>query len=450
MPVLVPDKVRMISKYDLQAIKFCSYKILEKKIRINKAIERRGSCKEPFEDISELIKFLNDLFRQLPDALDLSVILPGSNNYERVNTTQQENFILLSDRNKSIVYYGSELFDYVYRGQSQDYGKCVPSLFRNIDIDNLEHVENKLIKITKTMEFENSINLHPYIKIIQQFNSGFKLTATKKSPDLPGSPVIYTPHTEYMAHYLNRYPLYIHNIALAQHHGYETHLLDATTNLEVAAFFAVCDFNRSTNQYELSNKDIGVIYVIPWYQYDMKPRKQGDIFNIVGWQPLERTTLQRACVFNMAYGDDLNNLKGVIKLYFKHNKTKSLSIYKKYKDKIMELDYYTKCFIENLKLIKIYDERTFYSAYKRLQIHFKNKIPYTFGALISSLNSKNIVSNNPIILPTPNLVINEEAYLNHYVRLLNKLHYRRIEHMKGGNVIDRYLQHMYFKVPWLV
>ena len=448
--IILPHNFKVCSKEDLRKIKKASFLNYEQKYGIYNAIKQRAKSKEPFEDIFELMRFINHLYQKVPEVYKLNLANHSEikgNNF--IRATKSETLNLISNDKNSTVYFGQELFDFVYRGQSEDYTECLPSIFRSFDINKIDDVVEKLECAAKTQMFTSSIRHHPFIKILQAFRSGYALSVLRKHPDLPGTGPIYTKHSEDMINYINRYPLNINYTALAQHYGYKTNLLDVTTNLMIAALFAVTDFDHENSKIEITEKkDKGVIYVIPWWKYDDSPRLGGDFFDIIGWQPLVRTVTQQACILNMYYGDDLNTDDHIYKLYFKHNREKSRQLYNIWKDKIFGLDLYTKIVVENLKLFDSFSVDSLKASYNILQKICQGKVQFEFNELLLRLRNKDRVSDKQIILPEPNAIYSQNIYLSEYAELLNHVHYRRKKTTKKGFFMERDQQNIKTRPIW--
>ena len=470
--ILYPFPKRMMTKYMLQSIKLLTFKFGN-----NYGIERaiiespKGSPNNPFENINKLLEFLNRIFARKPLEINIKLDTELMDPESFINVKNQEKFNVLSHGNNSIVYFGNEFFDYVFRGQTKDFGKCIPSLFRNIEkitYANRAKLICKFIDLCKTIEFENAINLHPFVKTMKGINNNHKKIYYIRSL-VPGLGTIYHPHTEFMLNYLNKYPIRINYTALAQHYGYATNLLDATTSFEVAAFFAIADFDETTNSYiQTDEKECGVIYIIPWYHLDVQKTEDEDVFDIVGWQPLKRTEVQQACVFNMTYGDDLNhitdlkklsylnNFNPICKFYFIHDKDAESTIFKRFMNRdIMSIDSNTKVFVDIINESREIELSTAKYAHERLLKNFKLKKEewFTFEDLVS--NFHNLLSNLPdceenkkykehkIVkrkAPLPEHRIMSFDYHKEYISLLEKLHYRRGQIVHDGYMVDSYLQ----------
>lgn len=137
--------------------------------------------------------------------------------------------------------------------------------------------------------------------------------------------------------------------ALAQHYGFDTHLLDLTNDFRVALFFATCVYNSDTDEYMPLTNDIieakdenkhGVIFHTPnWLidyrgsyslakwnaKYTMKFNDfpfsfdSGDLDGLafqVGYQPLMRCHNQYSYIFPLKNDNPLQNNQHFEKLHF--------------------------------------------------------------------------------------------------------------------------------------
>lgn len=99
---------------------------------------------------------------------------------------------------------------HLYRGPATSYPNCFPSLYRQE-----QGSIHQLMDMIKTIEFELVLKEHPVVKELEQHNR------------------------------------FIDYIGLAQHYGFKTNVLDLTSDLEVATFFACCPYNPITNSHHL-------------------------------------------------------------------------------------------------------------------------------------------------------------------------------------------------------
>ena len=163
----------------------------------------------------------------------------------------------------------------LYRGQSQIYRPCVPSLFRD-DMNPYNTFEEHL----KYSEF--CILLHKMPEY-QWWEQGFIILNRSTGQE-------------------ERRGLSIDDKALAQHYGIKTNLLDITNDKWVAAFFACTKYNPEDDSYSLYDGDNteGALYCINLsvdkkYLLRIKP---------IGAQPFARPTEQGAFMFDSKIGED--------------------------------------------------------------------------------------------------------------------------------------------------
>ena len=201
-------------------------------------------------------------------------------------TDDLEGLHAIADENGYIrLISGAEFSMQMYRGQTQMYPRCVPTLSR------LEKVEDQFLDLCRRVAFEDAIGEHPMVNLAERIR-------------------------------LWDSPLYVDREGLAQHYGLATDMLDVTSNFDVAYFFATCTWSHEDGQYQpvAPNKASGVMYRIT--PVLMTPRDGTDDVlgpvHIVGWQPLPRPEQQRAFVVKMKPGQDFTSLPSVETFHFQH------------------------------------------------------------------------------------------------------------------------------------
>ena len=153
---------------------------------------------------------------------------------------------------------------FLYRGQAKFYSPCKPSIFRDLKKD---YFIDDMIQIN---EMEVLLRDHPLVKLFEQ---GFMLM------------------NEFIQFKINY-------MGLSRHYYNYTHLLDMTSDMDVAKFFAVTTFDMDNDCYlEYKGDELGVLYY-----YDIK----ADAFNInkgrvhhvdtIGKQPFMRSGNQSGFV----------------------------------------------------------------------------------------------------------------------------------------------------------
>lgn len=184
---------------------------------------------------------------------------------------------------------------FIYRGQSKEF----PSILCGFE---LEDSEGKLKNNLLVEDFIALLRSHP---IFMMFDHGIKLDG-----------------------YKDRFYFNMNYYGLGQHYNFKTGLLDFTSDIDVAAFFA-CTKNLGNDTYEpiksVSPNSFGVIYV-----HEIKPDITFKMvgFTTIGLQLYPRTGAQRGLVFNQD-GRFPPIEKLVTPLYFKHDYMASKHVFEK-------------------------------------------------------------------------------------------------------------------------
>ncbi len=148
---------------------------------------------------------------------------------------------------------------YLFRGQEQFHDRCVPSLLRKE-------------QITPTDLFINQVRLEEFKLMLQQYPQ---------------------------VRYFEDLGVVVDYKGLAQHYGIETDVLDLTSSIDVALFFAMCSYDKNTHGYvPKADKDgqyIGYLYAYPYFfhmTFGQNPLREMKLMPI-GLQPFKRPGLQR-------------------------------------------------------------------------------------------------------------------------------------------------------------
>lgn len=185
-------------------------------------------------------------------------------------------------------------FNVYYRGQSRQISPSKASLFRNGMTEAARFVER-----LKYVEFRKIIEEYPLTHFLRD-------TIVASAPDKK----------------LHHIALAIDHLALAQHYGIKTELLDITTDKFVAAFFATTDCKDDAYTPIVDNRDErGVLYrysIPPWEMFpDKEPRLKA-----VGLQPFSRPGEQCGMVYPMTENEDFEKVATSIET-FRHDRTVS-------------------------------------------------------------------------------------------------------------------------------
>ena len=175
-----------------------------------------------------------------------------------------------------------------YRGQTTYFEECYPSLYRKGVTPAMRFVER-----VKYEEFKLLIKEYPLIDI---FTNGLYDNIQNKD----GSPVA----------------LNVDTLALAQHYGIKTELMDLTTDKFVAAFFAstACDDKGVYSPITEDDGREGVFY----HYIDIPLLGSHTKLRAVGLQPFSRPGEQAGFVIAMSEGENFNDMVAH-KIFFRHD-----------------------------------------------------------------------------------------------------------------------------------
>jgi hypothetical protein len=176
---------------------------------------------------------------------------------------------------------------FLYRGQNIRHRPCVASLFRGISQEGEQLQGRLLLSRVRVAELELILRDHPFTHVASKH--GF-------SVDYAG---------------------------LAQHYGIPTALVDLTSNIEVAAFFAVAHWSKERAWWIPMETGIGVLYRVHWINTGPGYSK---FFDPVGHGPGLRPSRQHAWTHRPRVGVDFESIPIVETLEFQHDRTASMKI----------------------------------------------------------------------------------------------------------------------------
>jgi hypothetical protein len=169
----------------------------------------------------------------------------------------------------------SHRIKYLYRGQTARYSPCLPAASRGVSTERGQ-LECLL----------NFVRMHWFCDILSQHP---------------------------MVSYLAGRNLLIDRLALAQHYGIPTVLVDMTESIEVAAFFATCEY--AGNAWRPCTSGTGYMYRLDWEAADGPVRSR---FRPIGLQPFPRPHAQKAWTFCMRPDEDFEEVHGIEVVAFEH------------------------------------------------------------------------------------------------------------------------------------
>ena len=183
----------------------------------------------------------------------------------------------------------------LYRGQSEYHNPCLPTLYRKQRTELEMFVEQ-----IRIMEFKLLLDSYPLTK--------------------------YFYNKKYNVDY----------IGLAQHYGLNTDVLDLTSDVMIALFFAMCDYDSDYDKYKpkLEDKEyIGYLYAVltPSLAYgeQERPFNFSKYIKPIGLQPFKRPGLQKG--FSLHVQKDNPTMRGYL-YSFTYRKEDSEYIYNKYNE----------------------------------------------------------------------------------------------------------------------
>lgn len=201
--------------------------------------------------------------------------------------------------------------NHYYRGENQVHERSVPSLQRH-----LEKLKNEGDKII--YKFVADMRIFEFQLFISQFD-------IVKKWESQYSNVLYE--------------------LLAQHYGLETLWMDITSDLEVALFFATCEWDKDSKvwrpltQKEVDDYQYGVIFHIPRTRATMNALINNtsdicchNVIRPVGYQPFMRCHSQHAYAIHMENPFPLQEDISFEKLHFQHSVKFSEAIFHKMQD----------------------------------------------------------------------------------------------------------------------
>lgn len=188
----------------------------------------------------------------------------------------------------------SPAFNVYYRGQSRQISPSKASLYRK-GMTNAA----RLVERLKYVEFRKIVEEYPLTRFLRD-------TVMATDPDRN----------------VHHIPLAIDHLALAQHYGIKTELLDITTDKFVAAFFATTDCKNDVYSPIVDNrKEKGVLYRYSIPPCEMVPGQEPRL-RAVGLQPFSRPGEQCGMVYPMTEDEDFEKVATSIET-FRHDGTVS-------------------------------------------------------------------------------------------------------------------------------
>ena len=253
---------------------------------------------------------------------------------------------------------------FLYRGQSQFYENCVPNLFRDekkVKDCQLEEKANQFVDdVIQINELEVLLRQHPLVKLFEQ---GF-----------------------YLLHEFFRFR--VDYEGLSQHYYNRTPMLDLTSDMEVAKFFAVTWFNMKKDRYEKYNGDeLGVLYYYDLAPDAFIPREGRNYYDeTIGKQPFMRSGNQSGFLIRLDLGQNFNALPEVRYVFFRHDASITDRIFAESAngDKYMPQEMLRTHWYKRMNDEKARKE----ISLEALQLNYENNPGESHNSIVKSLQSK--------------------------------------------------------------
>ncbi|GAU09493.1 FRG domain-containing protein [Desulfoplanes formicivorans] len=184
-------------------------------------------------------------------------------------------FLVQTSENTYRMMPGPEFSPRLYRGQSEYYPNCKPSLFR----DQYTY-KDQIYWTIKRLDLFNLIKFHPAVNDIMM---NWRFDGLQFDFNLQ---------------------------AIAQHYQYPTKMLDLTRSKKVAMFFATHDFSQGIDNPKAAVGNLAVLYTIDIAKMIKTRHKTTDMMPI-GLDPFPRPFAQKAFGLELGKNENLEHFPGV-------------------------------------------------------------------------------------------------------------------------------------------
>ena len=246
---------------------------------------------------------------------------------------------------------------FLFRGQSQFFTPCIPNMFR----DKKKVAEHQYVDdVIQINELEVLLRQHP---LVQLFEQGF-----------------------YLLHDFFRFR--VDYSGLSQHYYNRTPLLDLTSDMEVAKFFAVTWFNMENDCYEkYTGNELGVLYYYDLGADAFTDRPGRNYYvETIGKQPFMRSGNQSGFLIRLDDKMDFNELPEVRYVFFRHDQDITNRIFaesgngNKYMPQEMIRNHWYKRMSDEKAMKEI--------SMEALKLNFENNKNVSHRSIIKKLQSK--------------------------------------------------------------
>ena len=207
------------------------------------------SCKELIDDLMWFEQSRAHFYREY------SQFKPQPGLFEQVRKDGGRDSILLPT---------AQDYGVLYRGQGCYYDHCLPTLYRQ--------------KMTEAEHLAAEVRIAEFRLFLEQFEVTRRFEKSRYHVDFVG---------------------------LAQHYGLKTDVLDVTSDIYVAMFFAMCDYDCDADAYKPKNEDklyVGYLYVVLANENGNDPQNPFGVFSdkieVIGLQPFKRPGRQKGFAYH--------------------------------------------------------------------------------------------------------------------------------------------------------
>lgn len=239
-------------------------------------------------------------YEKRSDPFSKKLFQPDDEAFEKVRGKDSGKIFLVPAQ----TIYGLQFF----RGQAKDYDDCLPTIYRKRERDDGSRSYPSRLEIfidrMRLVEFEFMLKSHTFVKDWFEPNN--------LNVDFEG---------------------------LAQHYGLNTEVLDFTSDIDVALFFAICSYNKADDSYRLPDENephSGIVYVLNPIYYNSRGLLNNhlnifeDELSPIGLQPFERPAVQKGYSLKLKNGRGLNRVR---KYEFSYTMDEARDIFEKYNRK---------------------------------------------------------------------------------------------------------------------
>ncbi len=205
----------------------------------------------------------------LPDEeseINQQLLSPKPNQFEAIKTNKNDKILIPTQLN----------YSYLYRGENGIFENCAPSLYRNHNLT----IEYIFLERLRSCEFELLLKNHPVVN------------------------KIFIPNN-----------IRVSYLGLAQHYGLKTDIIDFTSDLDIALFFATSIYNKINDCFE-PNLTTGIhtstLYLIP--SIFMFDEFNGENFldskiSAIGFQPFIRPGIQKGFCYRVEKDEKIHAIR---------------------------------------------------------------------------------------------------------------------------------------------